>query len=115
MRKPIIICLIVLLNAECLHAQDYIHAMGVPSTPDTAIMSLKEKTTLITANYKSLGSSASIKKYCPTPGNQDPYGTCAAWSTAYAARTIIEAQKKMDGAQDKRSIGIHSHQFLSTN
>jgi hypothetical protein len=80
--------------------------MGVPATPDTAIMSLKEKTTLITANYKSLGSSASIKKYCPTPGNQDPYGTCAAWSTAYAARTIIEAQK--NGWSTRQEIDQHT-------
>ena len=75
-------------------AQKFIYSMGIPETPDTSLNKMKQKTTLITANYKSLGGSASLKKYCPTPGDQSRYSTCAAWSTAYAARTIIEAEKK---------------------
>jgi hypothetical protein len=75
-------------------AQEYIYSMGVPESRDTSLDKMKLKTTLITSNYKSLGSSASLKKYCPTPGDQSKYSTCAAWSTAYAARTIIEAEKR---------------------
>ncbi|MGZ8544142.1 MAG: C1 family peptidase [Flavisolibacter sp.] len=70
------------------------YSMGIPETPDTSLEKMKQKTTLISANYKSLGGSASLKKFCPTPGDQGRYSTCAAWSTAYAARTIIETQKK---------------------
>lgn len=33
-------------------------------------------------------AEASLKNYCPTPGNQGRYGTCTAWASAYAARTI---------------------------
>ena len=40
-----------------------------------------------------LPSSASLKKYCPTPGNQKQYGTCTGWASTYAARTISWAVK----------------------
>lgn len=75
-------------------AQEFKYSMGIPESRDTSLEKMKQKTTLITANYKSLGASASLKKYCPTPGDQSRYSTCAAWSTAYAARTIVEAEKK---------------------
>ena len=36
-------------------------------------------------------STYSLKKYCPSPGNQNPLGTCASWATGYAAMTIAYA------------------------
>ena len=74
-------------------AQKTKYPRGLPAEPDTMILKFKLKTTLITSDYKGVSSSASLKDYCPTPGNQGSYGTCAAWSTAYAARTIVEAEK----------------------
>ncbi|MGE5365579.1 MAG: C1 family peptidase [Bacteroidota bacterium] len=47
---------------------------------------------LMRGDYSNLPDSASLKQYTPTPGNQGPYGTCTGWSSAYAARTIIEAR-----------------------
>ncbi len=90
MLKYLLFCLAIFffLNSSAQYA------MGIPETPDTSLEKMKQKTTLISANYKSLGGSASLKKYCPTPGNQGSYSTCAAWSTAYAARTIIESQRR---------------------
>ena len=85
------LCLLVLLQ---LSSRGQTYMMGIPPGEDSMLLRFKEKTTLIRANYKSLGSSASLKKFCPTPGMQNPYGTCAAWSTAYAGRTIIEAERK---------------------
>ena len=41
-----------------------------------------------------LTSRVSLKPYAPTPRNQGSYNNCVGWSTAYAARTIIEAQKR---------------------
>jgi C1A family cysteine protease len=41
-----------------------------------------------TRDMENLPASFSIKQYAPVPGNQGKYGTCVAWSTAYAARTI---------------------------
>lgn len=51
------------------------------------------KAALLTREYKVLPPRSSLKKYCPTPGNQGDYGTCTAWAVAYAARTIIEAKQ----------------------
>lgn len=48
---------------------------------------------LMRGDYDNLPSSASIKEYTPTPGNQGSSSTCAGWATAYAGRTILEAQK----------------------
>ncbi len=40
-----------------------------------------------------LPERVSLKKYCPTPMNQGQQGSCVAWASAFAARTILEAQK----------------------
>jgi len=48
---------------------------------------------LTRGDYVNLPKSASLKKYTPTPGSQGMYGTCAAWSSAFAGRTILEAMK----------------------
>jgi len=44
----------------------------------------------------------SLEKYCPTPGDQGNYMTCAAWSSAYHFRTIIEAKQR--GLTDRAEI-----------
>lgn len=41
-----------------------------------------------------LPPKVNLEKYCPTPGNQGEYMTCAAWSSAYHFRTIIEAKQR---------------------
>ena len=46
---------------------------------------------LMTRSYTILPESYSLKKYCPTPMSQAQHGTCTAWATTYAARTICEA------------------------
>jgi len=35
---------------------------------------------------------ASLKEFCPTPKNQGTQGSCVGWSSAYAARTILQAR-----------------------
>jgi C1A family cysteine protease len=40
-----------------------------------------------------LPERVSLQKYCPTPMNQGQQGSCVAWASAYAARTILEAQR----------------------
>ena len=42
-------------------------------------------------SLKPLPPAASLKKYCPIPGNQGRYSTCSGWASAYAARTICWA------------------------
>ena len=51
------------------------------------------KATLLTRDYTVLPTRASLKQYCPTPKNQGSYGTCVGWSSAYAARSIVEANQ----------------------
>ena len=82
--------------------QKPIYPRGIPEGKDTAILRYKHKTKLITSDYKGVSSSASLKDYCPTPGSQGSYGTCAAWATAYASRTIVEAEK--NGWKNKQTI-----------
>ena len=43
--------------------------------------------------FKNLPGSASIKKYCPKPGNQLQLNTSPAWATAWSAKTILDAKK----------------------
>jgi hypothetical protein len=59
---------------------------------DSAIYgSLPQKAVQVTRAYEALPREASLKQYAPYPGNQKSYGTCTAWSSAYAARTILES------------------------
>lgn len=48
---------------------------------------------LMRGDYTDLPAASSLKSFSPTPGYQGPYGTCAGWSTGYAARTILEAMR----------------------
>jgi hypothetical protein len=48
---------------------------------------------LVRGNYQ-LPEKASLKAYCPTPGDQGATGMCTAWSVAYASRTTLLAQRK---------------------
>lgn len=47
----------------------------------------------LTRAYTILPPRASLLQYCPTAGNQGQHGTCTSWAIAYAARTIMEAQR----------------------
>jgi len=47
----------------------------------------------VVRSIKPLPAAASLKKYCPMPGNQGKYGTCSSWASAYGARTISWAVK----------------------
>jgi len=60
---------------------------------DVTYQSIPIDATMTRNLYASLPSSVLLRKYCPTPGDQGNYGTCAAWSAAYAARTILWAKR----------------------
>lgn len=49
------------------------------------------KAPLMRGDYNNLPVAHSLKKYAPKPMSQGQKGTCAGWSSAYAARTILEA------------------------
>jgi hypothetical protein len=58
---------------------------------EAAYSRLPRKAALASRAYEGLPKSFSLKQYAPLPGNQTDYGTCVAWASAYAARTISES------------------------
>ena len=58
---------------------------------EEAYNNLPRKAELPARSYEGLPSSYSLKQYAPLPGDQSDYGTCVAWASAYAARTISES------------------------
>ena len=58
---------------------------------EEAYSKLPKKAPLATRSYEGLPKSFSLKQYAPLPGDQTDYGTCVAWASAYAARTISES------------------------
>ncbi len=44
-------------------------------------------------NRPALPESANLQRYAPPVGNQGEQGSCVAWSSAYAARTIVESTR----------------------
>ncbi len=66
---------------------------GILPGDDPDYGNISEKAVLTRNFYESTPPSFSLKRYAPYPGSQSPYGTCTGWAVAYAARTILEAQK----------------------
>jgi hypothetical protein len=56
-----------------------------------AYAALPKTAPLTRGDFDNLPSSADLRKFAPTPGNQGQTGTCTAWSSAYHARTIAES------------------------
>lgn len=79
---------VLLFTFSTLHAQEYYTGMLMDSDEYKKVeMSIP----LLTRSYTQVPASYSLKKFTPTPQNQGAMGTCVGWSSAYAARTILEA------------------------
>ncbi|WP_250630084.1 C1 family peptidase [Rhodoflexus caldus] len=82
--------LMLLLLSQPLAAQERIAGcLYDPAKADSVPMAVE----LVRGNY-IVPVTASLKKYCPTPQDQANTGTCTAWATAYAARTILMVQRR---------------------
>ena len=66
-----------MLTGELMTAEDY---QNIPLVPKVRSLA-------------PVPPAASLKAYCPIPGNQGPFGTCTGWASAYGARTISWAVK----------------------
>lgn len=62
--------------------------------------------------FKDLPASASLKKFCPRPGNQLQLNTSPAWATSWSAKTILEAQKNKWTDQSMITHNTFSPAFL---
>ena len=60
----------------------------------------------------ALPASSSLKQYAPTPKSQGQYGTCVAWSTAYAAFSIIDNKKDNITNQARKDANTYSPPFI---
>lgn len=73
----------------------------------------------ISRSYEEIPSAVSLKKYAPIPGNQNPYGTCTAWSSTYGARTIMEsiALNRTDKKQTTKNVfsPLYTYKSLSND
>ncbi len=90
-------------------AQDYGTGLLID---DAAYQEIPLKATLIARDYGDIPSSYSLKAYCPEPKNQGTYATCVGWSSAYAARTILEAQKQGWKTQEEITKNALSATYL---
>jgi C1A family cysteine protease len=83
--------LLSLFGAGALHSQDD-QRYPLGAILDNAVYSqLPRKAPLASRAYEGLPRAFSLKEYAPLPGDQNDYGTCVAWASAYAARTISES------------------------
>lgn len=61
---------------------------------DANYQKAKMRANLNADDYLYLPSSASIKKYCPKPGNQLQLSTSPSWAVTWSAQTILEAKRQ---------------------
>jgi len=54
------------------------------------------------SKFSELPTTASVKKWCPIPGDQGSIGSCVGWSSCYGALTIQQAQQRK--ITDRRQI-----------
>lgn len=109
--KRLFLLLAVSSAASAVLAQSLVFRTGLVEDYET-YSKIPLKATLATRDYKALPASYSLMEYCPKPGSQGDHGTCTAWSTTYAARTIAEAVKW--GWKDKAIITKEAFAPLST-
>ena len=58
----------------------------------TTVAATPRKVQLSLRSFKSLPTSYSLERWCPTPGNQGNFGTCVAFANGYGVATILYAK-----------------------
>ena len=85
------LCTCLLIISTCAHAQQ---ATGLIIDAFEYERSSLKQAALNASDYADLPEAASIKPWCPLPGNQLQLQTSAGWAAAYGAMTILEAKRK---------------------
>ncbi|MDR0315273.1 MAG: C1 family peptidase [Treponema sp.] len=82
---------------------------------EEAYNQLPRRAALSTRAYEGLPRSVSLKQYAPLPGDQANYGTCVAWASAYAARTISESVTLDRRSQTETTQNVFSPVYVYRN
>ncbi|GHV88049.1 hypothetical protein AGMMS50267_04090 [Spirochaetia bacterium] len=82
---------------------------------EAAYSRLPQKAPLATRSYEGLPRAFSLKAYAPLPGDQTEYGTCVAWASAYAARTISESFALGRKSQSETTQSVFSPVYVYRN
>lgn len=112
-KKPILLVLVLIVGGW------YYFSGGCNTQTDTSSLALGgilnpkefDKAQIYEATDLSknpIPEAVSLLKFAPSPGNQGQQGSCVAWSSAYAARTILES---VSTGQDANQI-VFSPSFL---
>jgi len=109
MMKKLILLFVCLMSCIWAFAQDPATGMDFD---DDAYQKVPRKANLLKRDYENLPAKASLKQYCPFPRNQGQFGTCVGWSSAYAARTIVEARNKKMTDRNQISNEAFSPMFV---
>lgn len=83
------------------------HGMGA-ILDDAQYLAQPALASIARRDYASLPRAHSLREFCPVPGDQGETGTCAAWSSAYHARTMLEAI-----AENRRGAQANSGETFS--
>lgn len=78
----------LLLFSAAAQCQEY--GLGL-LLDDALYKNVPKSPKLMRGDYENLPAAVSLKDFAPTPGYQGSYGTCTAWATGYAARTLLES------------------------
>ncbi len=76
----------LLLTVSCVQAQKRFFTGD--NTGKNDLDRISRPADRATRDMENLPSAVSLKPYAPPVGNQGQHGTCVAWSSSYAARTI---------------------------
>lgn len=98
-------------SIQCIAQTHFSYPRGVLTGYDSLYNMLPQKAPLIRNYFVGMPDHTSLKKFAPAAGNQDSFGTCTGWAIAYAARTILEAQKNKWTNTDSITFNAFSGPF----
>lgn len=108
-QRIILLAIVYIMTSVYIFAQEY--GLGCVYDPEID-GKVPVQARLETRDYTVLPKAHSLKPYCPFAKSQGIYGSCSAWSTAYAARTICEAVNNGWTNKDSITAEAFSPMFL---
>jgi C1A family cysteine protease len=114
MKKVLVFSLFLLAAASVFGQSEQRYYKGA-LFDEEAYNKLPRKAALATRAYEGLPKAFSLKQFAPLPGDQTNYGTCVAWASAYAARTISESVALNRRNQTETTQNVFSPVYVYRN